>query len=188
MTRAFAVSVSAVLAVAGACACADALDGVLRVVSADVDIAHSVYTLHARIEYPMTPAIQDALRDGVTLTFELEARVVRDRHLWFDAGVADLMLRRELAYHSISDRYVVRDVQSGEQQSFATLDDALTALRAVDDWPILVSSQLTEGQRYLISVRAGIRRGRLPASLRALLFWTNDWHRMSGWFTWPLPS
>ncbi|HUN27737.1 MAG TPA: DUF4390 domain-containing protein [Steroidobacteraceae bacterium] len=188
MTRAFAFSIAAMLSLAGTCARADALDGVLRVVSAYVDIEHSVYTLHARIEYPMTPAIEEALRDGVTLTFELEARVMHDRHLWFDAVVVDLMMRRELAYHSISDRYVVRDMPSGEQQSFATLDDALMYLSAVDDWPILVGSQLAEGQHYYISVRAGIRRGRLPASLRALLFWTDDWHRMSEWFTWALPS
>jgi hypothetical protein len=188
MTKAFAITVATVLSVASASVYADALDGVLRVGSAYVDVAHSVYQLHARIEYPMTPAIEDALRDGVTLTFELEARVTRDRHMWFDASVSDLMLRRELAYHSISDRYVVRDVHSGEQQSFATLAEALSYLSAVDDWPILVASQLTDGQHYTIGVRAGIRRGHLPASLRTLLFWTDDWHRTSGWFTWTLPS
>jgi hypothetical protein len=167
---------------------ADALDGVLQVSSAYVDVDHSVYQLHARIEYPLNPAIGDALRDGVTLTFDLEARVTRDRRFWFDPVIADVTLRRELAYHSISDRYVVRDVRSSDQQSFPTLDEALAFLSRVDGWPILVSSQLVQGEQYHISVRAGIRRGKLPASLRALLFWTNDWHRVSGWYTWTLPS
>jgi hypothetical protein len=36
-------------------------------------------------------------------------------------------------------------------------------------------------------VRAGVRRGHLPASLRAILFWTNDWARVSEWYTWVLP-
>ncbi len=167
---------------------ADALDGVLQVASAYVDVDHSVYQLHARIEYPMTPAIEDALRDGVTLSFELEARVTRDRRFWFDPVVADVTLQRELVYHSISDRYVVRDARTDEQQSFSTLDDALAFLSTVDGWPVLVSSQLVQGEQYHISVRAGIRRGRLPASLRALLFWTDDWHRVSGWYIWTLPS
>ena len=35
--------------------------------------------------------------------------------------------------------------------------------------------------------RAGVRRGRLPASLRALMFWTDDWHRTSEWYSWSLP-
>ncbi len=167
---------------------ADALDGVLQVASAYVDVDHAVYQLHARIEYPMTPAIENALRDGVTLSFELEARITRDRRFWFDPIIADVTLRRELAYHSISDRYVVRDERGDRQQSFSTLDDALAFLSQVDDWPILVSSELAQGEAYHISVRAGIRRGRLPASLRALLFWTDDWHRVSGWYIWMLPS
>ncbi|MGH8150431.1 MAG: DUF4390 domain-containing protein [Steroidobacteraceae bacterium] len=167
---------------------ADVLDGTLQVNSAYVEIQHSVYQLHARIEYPMTPAIERALGDGVALQFDLEARVTRHRHLWIDPIVADATLRRELAFHSISDRYVVRNVVNNAQQSFATLAEALAFLSKVDDWPILVSSELVKGQQYHISVRAGIRRGRLPASLRLLLFWTGDWQRLSGWFTWTLPS
>jgi hypothetical protein len=167
---------------------ADALDGVLEVRSAYVDVDHSVFQLHARIEYPMTPAIRAALRDGVTLAFDLDTRVTRERHLWLDATVVELTLRRELAYHTVSDRYVVRDVRTGDQQSFPTLDGALESLGTVDNWPILVEPQVVDGERYRISVRAGIRRGRLPASLRLLLFWTDDWHRVSEWYTWSLPT
>jgi hypothetical protein len=116
----------------------------------------------------------------------VEVRVTRDRHMWFDSVVDDVTLRRELAYHTVSDRYVVRSAPGNEQQSFPTLDEALDHLGKVDGWPILVESQLTGGEHYHVSVRAGIRRGRLPASLRMLLFWTNDWHRVSGWFTWTL--
>lgn len=169
-----------------ATAFADALDGVLEVRSAYVDINKGVFLLHARVEYPVNPDIRDALRNGVTLTFDLDTRVDRERRLWFDANIVDLTLRRELTYHAVSDRYVVRDVRSGEQQSFATLDEALGSLGKVDGWPILVEPQL-DGGNYLISVRAGVRRGRLPASMRALLFWTNDWHRVSEWYSWLLP-
>jgi hypothetical protein len=169
-------------------AVADALDGVLEVRSAYVDIDHSVLQLHARVAYPMTPAIRDALRDGVTLTFDLDTRIVRERRFWFDAAVVELTLRRDLAYHTVSDRYVVHDARTDEQQSFATLDEALSYLGTVDGWPILVEPQLTVGEHYRISVRAGIRRGRLPASLRLLLFWTDDWHRTSAWYSWSLPT
>ena len=167
---------------------ADALDGALAVQAAYVELDHGVYQLHARIEYPLTPALLDALRDGVTLSFDVATRVTRERRFWFDATVAEVTLRRELAYHTVSDRYVVRDVQSGDQQTFATLEEALGFLSKVQGWPILVQSQLADGERYRVSVRAEIRRGRLPASLRALLFWTNDWHRTSGWYSWNLAS
>jgi Domain of unknown function (DUF4390) len=177
---------SLVLAIASMFAIADALDGVLEVRSAYVNIDNGVFLLHARIEYPVNPAIRDALRDGVTLTFDLETRVDRERRFWFNANIVELTLRRELAYHAVSDRYVVRDVKSDEQQTFPTLEEALAYLGKVDGWPILVEPQLNGGM-YVVSVRAGVRRGKLPASLRVLLFWADDWHRVSEWYSWSLP-
>jgi hypothetical protein len=165
---------------------ADALDGVLEVRSAYVNIDKGVFLLHARIEYPESPAIRNALRDGLTLTFDLDARVDRTRRLWFNANIVDLTLRRELSYHAVSDRYVVRDPRTADQESFPTLDEALSYLGRVDAWPILVEPQLDNGT-YTISVRAGVRRGHLPASLRAILFWSDDWARVSEWYSWLLP-
>jgi hypothetical protein len=174
------------LAVVAGAVHADALDGVLEVRSAYVNIDNGVFLLHARVEYPDNPSIRDALRDGVTLTFDLDTRVERERRLWFNATIVDLTLRRELMYHAVSDRYVVRDSKTGKQDSFPTLEEALTSLGRIDSWPILVEPQLNGGN-YLISVRAGVRRGKLPASLRALFFWTDDFRRVSEWYSWSLP-
>jgi hypothetical protein len=166
---------------------ADALDGILEVRSAYVNLDKGVFMLHARVEYPVSAAIRSALRDGVTLTFDLDARVDRQRRFWFNANIVDLTLRRELTYHAVSDRYLVRDTRSRDQQSFPSIDEALDFLGKVDAWPILVEPQLDSGT-YSISVRAGMRRGHLPASLRAILFWTDDWARESEWYTWSLPE
>ena len=165
---------------------ADALDGILEVRSAYVNVEKGVFLLHARVEYPLSPGIRSALKDGVSLSFDLDARVDRERHFWFDANIVDLTLRRELTYHAVTDRYLVRDTRSRDLVSFPTLDEALDYLGKVDAWPILVEPQLTGGT-YTISVRAGMRRGHLPASLRAILFWTDDWARVSEWYTWSLP-
>jgi hypothetical protein len=177
--------VAAVLGAWSAGASGDALDGVLEVRSAYVSVEGGVFLLHARVEYPVNPAIRDALHDGVPLSVDLDTRIERERRFWFNADVIELTLRRELEYHAVSDRYLVRDTRSGEQKSFATLEEALTDLGTVDGWP--VEPQLTAGH-YRISVRASLRRGRLPAAFRALMFWTDDWHRVSEWYTWSLPG
>jgi hypothetical protein len=180
------VTVSLIALAAWSLSFADALDGVLEVRSAYVNIDHGVFLLHSRIEYPVGPSIRTALQDGITLSFDLEARVDRERRFWFNANIVDLTLRRELTYHAVSDRYVVRETRSGDQQSFPTLAEALDYLGRVEAWPILVEPQL-DGGSYTISVRAGMRRGHLPASLRAILFWTDDWARVSEWYIWSLP-
>ncbi len=164
----------------------NALEGVLEVRSAYVNIDKGVFLLYARVEYPESPAIRAALRDGITLTFDLDVRIERDRRFWFNAALVELTLRRELTYHAVSDRYVVRDPKSGEQTTYPTLDEALFHLGRIDAWPIVVEPQLNGGN-YNISVRAGVRRGHLPTAMRAILFWTDDWARVSEWYTWSLP-
>ena len=48
---------------------------------------------------------------------------------------------------------------------------------------VLLARKLIELVR---AFRAGVRRGRLSDTLRVLLFWTDDWHRESEWFSWSL--
>jgi hypothetical protein len=165
----------------------DALDGTLGVQSAFVNIEDGVYLLQARVQYPVNDQIRAALRDGVSLTFELRAVVERERRFWGDARVVDLMLERELVYHTVSDRYVVRGNEGRELDSYPSLDAALDALGNVDRWPILVASQVAPDADHTVRVRAGVRRGRLTDALRVLLFWTNDWHRETEWYEWSLP-
>lgn len=175
--------------VTGLAARADALDGLLEVRSAYVNIEQGVFQLYARVVYPVNDDIRAALKDGLTLTFDLDVVVSRERRFWMDETIAEYTLKRELSYHAISDRYLTRDIGAGstpEQHSYATLEEALEALGTVDAWPFLLSPQLSGNRQYRVSLRAGVRRGRLPDTLRVLLFWTDDWHRESDWFSWSL--
>jgi hypothetical protein len=123
----------------------------------------------------------------VTLTFDLEVAITRPRRFWFDADVLGLGLRRELSYHVVSDRYLVSSPGTRELESFPTIEAALQRLGEVVDWPIIVDSQLTGDGPWEVSVRAGVRRGRMPDALRAVVFWSDAWHRTSEWYRWTLP-
>ena len=167
---------------------ADPLEGALEIQSAFVSLVAGVYQLHVRTRYPANDETVAALRDGVSLSYDVDVAVTRERRFWTDAEIVALRLERELSYHSVSERYVVRDpLGDGEQRSFATLAEALGALGSVDSWPILVAAQLDAPGDYVVSVRASVRRGRLTDALRALMFWSDDWQRESEWYSWSLP-
>jgi hypothetical protein len=162
------------------------LAGELEIRSAFVVVEHGVLQLSAHIQYPINDRIRSALQEGVTLAFDLDVTISRHRRLWFNATELEMTLRRELTYHAVTDRYVVRDEKSVEQESFSTLEAALDKLGHVEDLPIIVQSQLHDDGPWEVAVRAGMRRGRMPDALRGLLFWTDDWHRTSDWYTWIL--
>ena len=162
------------------------LAGDFQIRSAFVVVDHGELQLSAHIEYPINDRIRSALRDGVTLAFDLEISISRHRRLWLDATVLETTLRRELTYHAVTDRYVLRDDAGVEQESFPTLEAALDKLGRIEDLPILGESKLRGEAPWEVAVRTGVRRGRMPDALRALVFWTDDWHRTTEWYTWML--
>jgi len=164
----------------------DPLDGELEIRSAYAVPSHGVIMLSASVAYPSSERLIASLKDGVTLSFDLECIVTRHRRMWFDAQTVDLVRHRELTYHVVTDRYLLRDVDSGAQDSFPTLEAALASLGTVEEWPIAVDSQLHGDGPWQIALRAGVRRGHMPDALRALMFWSDAWHRTSDWYTWTL--
>ncbi len=164
------------------------LDGEFVVRSASLVIEAGVLNLDALIQYPNSDRIRAELNDGVTLSFEIDVSLGRHRRLWFNEGLLDLRLERQLSYHVVSDRYLVREGSSEDdpQESYPTLEAALEQLGRVEHQPILVEKQLHGDGPFDVSVRAGVRRGHLPAALRTLAFWRDDWYRTSPWYSWTL--
>ena len=97
-----------------------------------------------------------------------------------------LWLSRRRALGRLATRLPVTRSMVARFVAGETLEEALEALGTVDAWPFLLSPQLAMNRDYRVSLRAGVRRGHLPDSLRVLLFWTDDWHRESEWFSWSL--
>lgn len=162
------------------------LDGELRIESAFIVVDQGVLQLNAHIQYPSSDDIRTALQDGITLEFDLDVSLSRHRRFWFNAAVLDQTLRRQLTYHAVTGRYVWRNEQGVEQESFPTLEDALDRIGRFEDLPILVQNQLPGEGPWPVAVRAGVRRGQMPDALRTLVFWSDDWHRTSDWYTWML--
>ena len=156
----------------------------MEIRSAYVEPSQSVSLLNVTMEFDLPDGAKDAIREGVPLTLDLEIVVSRGRRFWMDETVATLEQHYELVFHALSERYLVRNLNSGEQSSFATLEAALDFLRVVDDLPILDGTLLQTDMRHEISVRANLDVRTMPDTLRFVLFWTDDWRQRSEWYTW----
>jgi hypothetical protein len=165
---------------------AEGLEGRFEVRSADLELAGGVYHLNARIDMPVSDAVRRGLSEGVPLTLEVDLDVERVRQLLPNSRVAELTQRYDLQYNAVSARYILRNENSGQQQSLPTIDAALEQLSEVRSLPVLDKALLQADRRYEASVRAKIDYGRVPFTLRMLMFWVNEWHRESDWYTWTL--
>ncbi len=165
---------------------AEGLEGRFEVRSADLELRDGVYHLNARIDLPAGDAVRRGLAEGVPLTLELDLDVERVRQLLPNSRVAELTQRYHLQYNAVSARYILRNENSGQQESLGTVDAALELMSEVRNLPVLDKSLLPPGRRYEVSVRGKVDYGSVPFSLRLLMFWVNEWHRDSDWYTWAL--
>ena len=173
------------LALIGLCYAQDSrAQGRFDIRSAYVERAEGVYQLNATLDFEVIEGARAAIRDGAPFTLHLEIVVRRERSYWLDEVVATLDQSYELLYHALSDRYLVRNVNSGEQVSFATLDAALDSLRVISNLPILDQALVRPERRHEISLRASVDVRTMPDTLRFILFWSDDWRQRSEWYTW----
>ena len=161
-------------------------EGYFEVRSASTEVVGDVHTLDARLQLVLSSEALQALESGVTLLIELQLQVIRVRRLIMDAVEAELAVRYELEYRPVSQRYIVRNLNSGDQDSFATLYSALNSLGRVQGLPVIDDEVLDEDAEYRVRLRAMLNTERYPAALRILFFWRGEWQLQSEWFEWSL--
>ena len=161
-------------------------EGYFEVRSATTESIDGVVTLDARLQLVLSSEALRALEAGVPLTIEMQLELLRQRRFNFDAVDAELTIRFELEYRPLSQRYILRNLNSGNQESFATLYSALNTLGRVQNLPIIDEALLAPDKRYRGRLRALLNTQQYPAPLRIVFFWRNQWQLKSEWFEWQL--
>ena len=161
-------------------------EGYFEVRSATTAVYGGVQTLDARLQLVLSSEALAALESGVTLTIELQMQVIRERRWLVDDVEAELAVRHELEYRPLSERYIVKNLNSGEQDSFATLYSALNSLGRVQGLPVIDDALLAPNRDYRLRLRAMLNTQQYPATLRLLFFWRGQWQLQSEWFEWSL--
>jgi hypothetical protein len=163
---------------------ADGLEGRFEVRSAALELKDGVYHLNVRLDLPVSDAVRRGLAEGVPIGLELDLDIERVRQLLPNSRVAELSQHYHLQYNAVSERYVLRNDNSGQQESMGTIEGALEVLSEIRDLPVLDKSLIQADRRYEASVRAKLDYGTVPFTLRLMMFWVSDWHRESDWYTW----
>ena len=161
-------------------------EGYFEVRSAATRLNNGVHVLDARLQLVLSSEALNALNSGVPLTIELQLQVIRQRRFYLDAVDAELAVRFELEYRPLSQRYIVRNLNSGDQDSFATLYSALNNLGRIQGLPVIDEALLIPNRNYRVRLRALLATEQYSAPLRLLFFWRDEWQLKSEWYEWLL--
>jgi len=161
-------------------------EGYFEIRSADSALVDGVHILDARMQLVLSSEALRALSSGFTLTIELQAELIRVRRWYIDNLEAELATRYELEYHPLTQRYIVRNLNSSDQDSFATLYSALNNLGRVQGLPLIDDAVLEADSTYRIRIRALLQTRQYSAPIRMIFFWRGQWQLESEWSEWIL--
>jgi hypothetical protein len=149
------------------------------------------YVFSARIDYPLTPRVIEALQNGVPLTFFQELKLVDSlpilgRFWQWETTLWRTRLSYELRYHALSEQYVLKSLDTNDQQNFPNLDGALTALGQIEN--LSLPPEYTEDtEDLMLLVRSGLDLNALPTPMRPGAMISSKWQLTSPWVhaAWP---
>ena len=158
----------------------------LAIREVQVSLDEGVYELDVKVDLTLPDGARKAVESGLTLRLTYEITVDRVRRYMPDAGIAALEQRYELSYHALSQRYLVKNLNTGEQQDFGSLQAALDRVSDLRGLPVIDAALVSDGPVYEGRIRAVLGMNTAPDVFGWLLFWTDDWSAESNWKAWTL--
>jgi len=120
--------------------------------------------LNYAVELDLPRAVEDALLKAVPLYFVAEAQVFRERWYWRDRRVADAVRVWRIVYQPLTSNY--RVTFGGLSQSYASRDEALTAISRGSRWKIAEPGQVENGAGHYLEFTYKLDPNLLPRPLQ----------------------
>ena len=156
--------------------------------TAFTDLVEGTHRLYADIDYGLGDSALDALENGVPLTFEVEVLVVKIRGWWWDDTIAEINQQYELVYHPLPDRFVVRNLNTGDQTSYVSFRSAATELGRISEMPIITDAELEQEGEYQVRLRVRLVVEAFSGPVRWVAMLFPRWRLVSEWYAWTLRS
>lgn len=160
---------------------AQAADGV-EITQAHLESSEEGVRLSATFAFELNHGLEDAINRGIPLYFTTEVEMTRPRWYWFDEKSISESQTLRLSYNVLTRQYHAA-ILGRLQQSFTTLDDALSLIRRPSRWLVAEKAQLKSGASYAVAVRMRLDVAQLPKPFQVNAINNADWRLSSDWKT-----
>jgi hypothetical protein len=130
-------------------------------------------TLEFSARLTLSRAIEDALRRGVPMYFDVEATLFRSRWYWRDERVARTRRTWRLAYQPLTGAW--RLSLGALTQTYDTMTEALDALSATGRWRLTDLAELDADSRHYVEFVYRLDTTQLPSPMQIGLGDQADW-------------
>lgn len=160
---------------------ARAADGV-EITQAHLENSEEGAKLSATFAFELNHGLEDAINHGIPLYFTTEVELTRPRWYWFDEKSISESQTIRLSYNVLTRQYHAA-ILGRLQQSFPTLDDALSLVRRPSRWLVAEHAALKAGSLYNVALRMRLDVAQLPKPFQVNAINNADWRLSSDWKT-----
>lgn len=158
---------------------AHATDGI-DIEQAHLESTDEGYKLSANFSFELNRGLEDAITHGIPLYFTTEIKLTRPRWYWFDENAIATSQTIRISYNVLTRQYYAA-ITGRLQQSFHTLDDALSMIRRPSRWLIAERGALKRGETYNAEIRMGLDTAQLSKPFQVNALNNSDWRLSSDW-------
>jgi hypothetical protein len=152
----------------------------VEITRASMESSEEGYKLALSFSFDLTRGLEDAITRGIPLYFTTEVQLMRPRWYWFDEKTISTSQTIRISYNVLTHQYHA-SISGRLQQSFSSLDDALSLVRRPSRWVVAEKGALKSGETYNVAVRMGLDVARLPKPFQVHAMNSSDWRFMSDW-------
>ncbi len=152
----------------------------------EIALQNNQYLLNADFVYHLSPKAQEALQNGVPLSWIVKIKLQQVRPVIWNKVQKKWTLHYQLQYHALLNMYRIKNEELHEVTNFSTLPAALNALATLRDFPLSLKNDLNADKQYELVMRIFFDKESLPLPLRSQLIIHPQWDLSSDWTIWSL--
>lgn len=157
-----------------------------EITSAYAEVRGERVMLDLSVEMALSESMQEALENGIALEFVFKADIGVAREWLWDKKIAKEQRRYRLAYHALSENWLLTDLTNREARTFSSLNTALDALSQISAWAVVSADVLPENRRLVGRARVDLSINELPLPLRLPALFDPQWSLQSKWYLWSI--
>ena len=170
------------------CFCLEPVYGDFVVENVQANLVQQELHVSTKINLSLSEQAELAVENGVPLVVLTEFALIKDGILW-DKTLIEYKNGQQLRYHSLSDRYVVEDLEFEEIDTYGSVTEALQSMGVFRSVVLALPESLeVNATQYTLSVRSRLDINKLPAALRPLAFFSPSWRLASDWTSWQITN
>jgi hypothetical protein len=137
------------------------------------------WALNADVQLELSPALEQLVKKGVTLHFVTEFQLTKKRWYWLDNKIVDVQRVSKISYQALTNQY--RVTLGTFSLTAATLKQALSAVKTIDDWVVIDSAAVELKKPYQAAIRIRLDTNQLAKPFQVNAINSRSWNLQSDW-------